>query len=238
MVKRLGHAFAWNRLAGDQLDQSRFGEELRSIYARLLISSEVRPRIIMFASALPGEGKTTSSIAFALMMAKGGRRTVIVDCDTRRPQVHAVFGRSRDAGLTDFLRGRLLDEVTQPIGESIDLVTAGSQERCATDLFSLSRMKLLLTMLEARYDLVILDSPPVMAVPDALMLAPMVSKIVFLVQWAKTPQAAAARGIQLLRNSGGDVAGSVLSMVDFAEMAVTDPSAGYYRKIHRYLKAA
>jgi capsular exopolysaccharide synthesis family protein len=240
VLRRFSREDAADRLSGDRLDQSRFGEELRSIYARLRISAEAGPKVIMFASALPQEGKTTCSAAFALMMARSGRRTVIVDCDTRRPQVHTAFGQPRDFGLTDFLHGRSLDEVTHPIGQDarLDMIPAGAEERYQADLFALGRMQLLLATLEAKYDLVILDSPPVIAVPDALILAPLVGKVVFLVQWGKTPQAAATRAIQLLRDAGADVAGSVMTMVDFAEMAATDPSASYYRKVQRYLKAA
>jgi Mrp family chromosome partitioning ATPase len=102
------------------------------------------------------------------------------------------------------------------------------------DLLSSERMETLLTQLAKNYDLVVIDSPPLMAVSDALVLARLAEKTVFLVQWAKTPQEVAERGLRLLIEAGADVAGTVLSMANLAKMATHDPGANYYKKVHRY----
>jgi Mrp family chromosome partitioning ATPase len=95
-------------------------------------------------------------------------------------------------------------------------------------------MKQLLADLTNSYDLVVVDSCPVLTSADALVLAPLVDKTVFLVQWGRTPQKAAERALELLREAGADVAGTMLSMVNIQKMMTHDLGAGSYRKVRRY----
>jgi polysaccharide biosynthesis transport protein len=216
-----------------------FAEAVRSLHVRLLLSSGARPKVIMFASALPGEGKTTSSVALALLMAGIGRRVIIIDCDNRRPSLHRPFGISRGPGIIEYLRGSALQEVVRTVpGSDVDVITSGASASHPADLFGSQRMKALLAALAERYDLVILDTPPLMAVADALVLAPLTDKTVYFVRWEKTPKTAAERGLALLAGARADVVGTVLSMVDFEKLAKRDPRATYYHKVRAYYEAS
>lgn len=230
MPRRVGlHGFQGGRRAS-----AGFAEAVRSLHVRLLVAS-ARPKVVMFASALPGEGKTTASAALALLMANIGRRAIIVDTDTRRPEVHRAFGVARGPGLTDYLSGEPLENVVQHVPDrDLDVIAAGRAVSHPADLLDSPRMRSLLTSLANQYDMVIVDSPPIMAVSDSLVVAPLVDKIVFMVRWARTPQPAAERALQLLTDAGADVVGTVLSMVNVERMAAEDPSYGYYRAVHRY----
>ena len=225
------------QLFSDKGSLPTFSEAIRNLHARLLLAS-ARPKVVMFASALPGEGKSVSSIALALLIAHSGRRAIIVDCDVRRPHVHRAFGLSRASGLTDYLRGTPFESVVRTVDDlSLDVITAGEPVNHPAPLLASDRMKELLCRLTDEYDLVVIDSSPVLVVSDALVLAPLVDKIVFLVQWARTPQAAAEHAIELLQEAGANIAGTMLSMVNMAKMKAHDLGAGYYRKVQRYYRA-
>lgn len=233
-AKALGRRAVTLQLSEEQDMRSNYAEAVRSLHARLLLSPGPRPKVVMFASALPGEGKSTASMALAALVSRLGRRAILIDCDMRRPNVHHGFGLSREAGLSNYLQGAPRESVIRTVGPGLDVVTAGTADLHSADLLASERMKMLLDSCIADYDLTVIDSPPVLAAPDALVLAPRVDKTVFLVQWAKTSQAAAGSGIQLLTEAGADIAGTVLSIVNVAKLAMLDPGASYYKRVHRY----
>jgi polysaccharide biosynthesis transport protein len=98
-------------------------------------------------------------------------------------------------------------------------------------------MRHLISDMSKDYELVLLDSPPVMAVSDALVLGPLVDKTIFIVRWKTTPQSAAERGLRQFSETGANVVGTVLSMVNMETLASHDPSISYYGKIRRYYQA-
>lgn len=216
--------------------RSVFGEAIRTLHVRLLLSSARPPKVVMVASALPNEGKSSTSIALALLMASIGNRVLIVDCDSRRPQLHNVFGLSRAPGLTDYLTGGLTaaEVIRSDQSHSVDVITAGADTSHPAQLFRSERMSALRKALVEAYDVVILDTPPVMVVSDALVLAGLAEKTVFLVRWARTPQDIAERAIQLLCDAGADMAGTVLSMVDLQQMTRGEASESYRRSVRKY----
>ena len=215
-----------------------FAAALRNLHVRLGVAPSAATKTLLFASALPGEGKTTTAIAFATMLADVGRRVILVDCDSHRPRIHEAFGGSRERGLTTCLEGAAWQPlVKHDAGLGVDFLPAGASVSHPSNLLGSARMKTLLNELAAAYDAVVLDSPPVLAVPDTLVLAPLVGQTLFLVQWGKTPQAAAERGMQLLSDGGGDVTGVVLSLVDLDKMAAADPKSDYHRRLASYYTA-
>jgi succinoglycan biosynthesis transport protein ExoP len=208
-----------------------FSIAMQNIHVRLLASGGPPPRTIMFTSAQPNEGKSSAALGFATLMARTGRRVALLDFDTHNPQLHRAFGLPRSPGLTDYLADRSLEQVVKQTGPSgIHLVPAGTEIPHPAGMLGSERMAPLLVEMSKSYDLVVIDAPPVLTVPDALLLGPLVDRTVFLVQWAKTPHAAAERALWLLREAGTRVSGTVLSMVDVDKMAAHDPVArGYLR---------
>jgi len=196
---------------------SAFGEALRNIRAGVFFSSPDRKvKVLAITSALPDEGKTTISIALARISALAGSKTVLVDCDLRRRSTTHCIGLEVDKGLTEVLfRTATLNEVIQKDpGSGVDIVPLAQAEFTPRDLFGSDAMRSLIEALRTRYDVIILDSAPVMAVSDTRMLASIADSVLMVVRWGKTPTPIVRNAIDQLRAHGANVAGVVLSGVE------------------------
>ena len=219
---------------------SAFSESLRSLRSALQLSNvDNPPKVILFTSALPSEGKTTTSVSFARAAAASGLKVVLVDCDLRHPSVHRVFGIARpEAGLVELLAERLeLGSVLikDPKSE-LDVVPIASGTANPPDVLGSAQMKLFLSRLKDAYDLVVLDSAPIMPVSDSRVLSKLADETVFVVRWNETPRDAAISAIKELRLYDASIAGVVLSVVNTAKQAKYGYGDGgyYYGKYSRY----
>ncbi len=219
---------------------STYSESLRSLRSALALSNvDSPPKLLLFTSALPNEGKTTTSVSFARAAAESGLSVILIDCDLRHPSVHkGLGGANPEFGLVELLAGRAtLEEVIAADGKSqLRYIPVASGSANPPDVLSSMQMRRLLDDLRNRYDLVILDSAPVLPVSDSRVLSKLVDKTVFVVRWAATPKDAAAGGVRELRNYGADIAGVVLTAVDTAKQAKYGYGDGgyYYRRYSRY----
>lgn len=219
--------------------RSAYAEAVRSLHTSLLLSDTERPpKVIMIASSLPREGKTSTALSLAIMQAKVGQNVVIVDCDLRRPSIHKALGLRSRPGLVEVLAGEVtLDEALMIDSVSGATVLAtGAPAADPPDLLASQQMRKLLSDLAERFDLVIIDSAPTLAVSDTRILSRLVDKTVFVVRWAKTRRETAIAGLKQVLDVGGDVAGVLLSMVDVKEHARYGFSdSGYYTgEIRKY----
>jgi len=213
----------------DAAKSADFAEAVWRLCARLrLIGTTAEPlsdkggEVIMLTSSVAGEGKTTLAVALGASLADSGRRVVIVDCDTRRPAVHRLLGSGRPAvGLTELLGGgATLDEALKlDDRRRVAVIAAGRPTDRPQTLLGSQAMLSLLVELSERYDVVILDTPPVLSASDALILAPMADRVLYVVRWARTASSLAGAGIKQLREVGGRVTGAVLSMVNIRDHA-------------------
>jgi len=167
----------------------------------------------------------------ALMLAKSGKKVILIDADLRRPGVHEALDMKQKSGLVDLLSGRATRE--EVIWEDRDtgahIMTAGHATSNAPNILASEQMKTLLVELGQAYDLVILDSPPVAAVSDARILACEVDRTIFVVRWAETRREVVTTALRQLRGSGAELAGVLLSMVDVRKHARYGyGDSGYY----------
>ncbi|HEY4135442.1 MAG TPA: polysaccharide biosynthesis tyrosine autokinase [Alphaproteobacteria bacterium] len=217
---------------------SAFGEAVRTLRTSLLLSNvEHPPRTIVVTSAVPGEGKTSTALAIAALAAKSGQRCIIVDCDFRHPSIHANLGYPNRKGLGDYLAGsaQLSDVVELEPRYGLRFITAGAAVPNPPDALGSPRMKDLIHRLGESYDLVILDTPPLLVISDSLVLVRNVDKTVFVVQWERTKRQSALLGIKQVVEAGADVAGLILTQVDVRKHAQYDYSdSGYYHYHHYY----
>ena len=219
---------------------SAFSESLRSLRSALQLSNvDNPPKVILFTSALPNEGKTTSSVSFARAAAASGLKVALIDCDLRHPSVHKSFGLKRpEAGLVEFLAERLdLGQVMVKDPKSeLDILPIATGTANPPDVLGSTQMKLLLERLRADYDLVVLDSAPVLPVSDSRVLSRIADETVFVVRWNETPRDAAQAAIRELRLYDANIAGAVLAVVDTATQAKYGYGDGgyYYGKYSRY----
>ncbi|MGR4865411.1 GumC family protein [Caulobacter sp. LARHSG274] len=211
---------------------SGFAEAFRNIRSALMLPEADRAaKVIAVSSALPGEGKTTAAAAFGRVLGMSGAQVVIVDCDLRRSSLADRLGaEGRGPGLTQLLTGHAtLDETLRPDAVSgVFILPTASTEFIPQDLFSGSRARDLLEELKSRFDYVILDSPPVLAVAEARAIAVLADRVILVTQWAKTPRAAVIAAVDHLRHDGADLAGVVLNRVDVSGHSLSKRDYAYY----------
>ena len=218
---------------------SAYAEAIRSLYTGLLLSGGEQPlKTILIASALPGEGKTSIALSLVRMLASTGHSVVLVDCDLRRPTAHKNFGVPSYPGLVEVVLGKasLEDVLATDPRSGARLVPAGELVPNPADLLGSPQMERLLARLAEIHDLVILDSPPVLAVSDARVLARMVDRTLFLVRWVDARRERVIAGWRQLVQAGGNVAGVALTLVDVrrhARYGYSD-SGAYYGQVKKY----
>jgi succinoglycan biosynthesis transport protein ExoP len=162
------------------------------------------------------EGKSTTACNLATSWAKSGQRILVVDADMRRPSQHRLFGLENRLGLGNYLKGEAtLDEIIHPTSVSnLSLTPAGS---AATDVVSLlhsKTMKHLVEVAKERFDVVIFDSPPILGVSDASIIASLVDGLIVVVQHRRFPRSMLLRVKKAIQNVGGDILGVVLNNVN------------------------
>ncbi|MEN8183520.1 MAG: CpsD/CapB family tyrosine-protein kinase [Myxococcota bacterium] len=165
-------------------------EQFRTLRARIdSISAEHPIRSIAMTSAVAGEGKTVSAVNFALVNAMSvGRRVLLIDCDLRNPKVHAALGLQPEAGLAEVLldRANLADAITKVEGVSLEVLPVRGQPANPSELLASDRMRALVEEVSQTYDRVVLDTPPVLALPDAKTVSDYCDAILLVVQAGST----------------------------------------------------
>jgi capsular exopolysaccharide synthesis family protein len=246
--KRLGRALAWKHAKTEEapapepvpapiedwsparylIDKpmSAFAEGFRSLRTSLLYSGGVmNAKTIAVASAMPGEGKTTTSICLARVSGLSGQRVIAVDCDLRRRSLSTLVDSNPEKGLLQVLKGEIgwRSVITRDAVSSVDILPAAEGSFTPWDVFGSPAMQKLLDELAEEYDLVLLDCPPVLAVAESRIICGLVQQTVLVVRWASTPARAAFSAIEQIEQCGGLVGGIALNCVD-----ATAPGRGAY----------
>ena len=208
---------------------SHLSEAVRSMRVSLELSS-ASSKVFLITSALPGEGKSTAAMLFAASCASSGKKIVLLDCDFRLRSTSQVLQRAHQLGLSDLLCGtaKLTEVIAQDPATKINFIPAGSTKTNPADLLMSHGMSDLIAVLRSGFDYVIMDSPPLLPVVDALALATGADKILVVVEWCRTPRAAISEALRVLGPEAQRLTGVVLNKVDFGELP------GYGR--HQYRK--
>jgi len=174
-----------------------------------------KAKILLFTSALVGEGKSTTISNLAISMAQVGKKTLLVDCDMRKPQLHSLFEIASDPGLSNFLANSTdFKQIVNPSGiRNLDLIPVGSLPPNPAELLNSLRFDELLKKGMEEYDLVLLDSPPIMAVTDATVLSSKVDGVFLVIKAGMTNKKACIRSKMLMEKVGANIFGIVLNRV-------------------------
>ena len=200
--------------------QSQISEAFRALRTSLLLSQPDRPpQMILVTSALPHEGKTTATVNIGVTLAQLGDSTLLIDADLRKPGISRALHMSDDkhAGLSSYLAGVTpLDLVTvpHPVISNLHAIPTGPIPPNSADLLSSHRLPEMMCELRKRYKFVVIDSPPIMAATDAVILSTLVDGVLLVVRSGETPKEAFTRTRDLLHSVKSRVLGVVLNAVD------------------------
>jgi polysaccharide biosynthesis transport protein len=197
-----------------------FGESFRSLRTALMARYDApETKVVIFTSAQPLEGKTTTAVNVAMALAYGGARVLVIDADMRRPGLHRPLRLTNDRGLSQVLIGqaRVRDVIQRTVDPNLLAITAGRTPPNPSELLTSERMKTLLNNLgHGPFDWIVIDTPPVLAVTDAVVLAPLVSGVVFVVGAEMTRRRLAERALETILSTHPKQVAVVLNKVDFA----------------------
>jgi capsular exopolysaccharide synthesis family protein len=185
-------------------------------------------KILLVTSALPKEGKTTLVANLGVVMAQAGMKALLVDADLRAPRLHKMFSLPNQSGLADLLLADALTDTPYLLETAVPnlyLLPAGSHFATPSDLFSSKRMKKLISHLKTVADIVLLDSPPVLAVADAAVLVSHVDDVLFVIESGRTSMAEVQQALKILQGVRATVLGMVLTRCQ--------DGVGYYRDYYR-----
>jgi len=200
--------------------KSQISEAFRALRTSLLLSqAEHPPQVILVTSALPREGKTTAAVNLAVTLAQLGDRTLLMDSDLRKPGVRRALNLTlgKDVGLSSYLAGvSSLDEATiqHPTITNLSALTTGPVPPSPADLLSSHRMREAIAELRRRFKFIVIDSPPVMAATDAVILSALTDGVLLVVRSGETPKEAFTRTRDLLAAVKCRLLGVVLNAVD------------------------
>jgi len=211
--------------------ESPHAEAYRVLRTNLLFSrKDDKLNTIAIVSAGAGEGKSTTVFNLAAVFAQSGQRTLIVDSDLRRPTLHKMLRVTNNVGLTNYLlKQNALEEVIQTTSiPTLDFLASGKLPSSSLGILSSTQMKDLISELKQRYDFVFFDSPPIMGVSDASILASEVDMTLQVIQYRRYPQPMNIRAKQLIEKVGGNLVGIVLNNINMSQDESYYYYSGYY----------
>jgi capsular exopolysaccharide synthesis family protein len=214
-------------------------EAIRNMRTGVLMANVDRtPQVIMLTSSLPKEGKTTTSLLLAQNAAALGKSVLLLECDLRRRTFRSYFPGRPAGGILSVLSDALSfdeavlhDELT-----GVDVLMGEETKTNAADVFSSQRFAAFIEEMRARYDMIVIDTPPVLAVPDARVIAPLADAVIYCVRWNVTHRALVRTGLQMFGQIKVRVTGLALTQIDQRKLARYGYGGYgyYYRASSRY----
>jgi len=211
--------------------KSLISEAYRTLRTGILFSgSKPSPQFIQVTSAGPQEGKTITAANVATVMAQSGSRVLIMDCDMRKPRIHEIFGMPNAHGLSDLLVNgeegfSFIKKTNVP---NLDIIACGTIPANPSELLGSKRMQRFLTLLGEKYDRIIMDSPPVLAVTDSIVLSRLVEGIILVVGAGASSKNGVTRAVELLKEVNARICGAVLNNLN------VDKERYYYSRYYYY----
>lgn len=199
-------------------------EAYRTLRTNIKFSSfDKEIKSLVITSSGPNEGKSTTACNLAVVMAQAGSKTILIDCDQRKPSIHKVFGLSNKCGLSNILADEveLKDAVYKTQVDNLEILCSGTRPPNPAEILSSEKMKGFLQGLKERYDSIIIDTPPIVAVTDAQLLSTYVDGCVLVIASGQTDRGAVIKAKGLLDKVGAKILGIVLNKVDTS-------NKGYY----------
>ena len=215
--------------------KSPISEAYRTLRTSIMYSSsstDSDSKVIMVSSPGPGEGKTTTVANLAITYANLGKKTLLIDADLRKPVIHKVFDLEKDRGLTKCIVSDLSykDIIQTSQIENLSLISSGINPPNPSELLNSHKMKDLIDSLKTDFDIILIDTPPIIAVTDALVLSKIVDNFILVCRSTVTQKGALDRSIKSLKQVGGNFDGAILNAVSEGD----NYGSGYYYNYYQY----
>ena len=212
--------------------KSPITEAYRALRTNIQFSGLDNPvKVILISSSATKEGKSTTAANLAITMAQAGSRTLIIDCDLRRPIMHSLFGMERKVGLTNVLTGELKFEnaVKSTDVDNLYLISAGDIPPNPAELMASEQIKTVLERAKKEFDLILIDSPPIIAVTDAVILSTRVDGMILVVSSGFVNKREVARAVSMIENVNARILGTLINGLNIKRMY-----GSYYYYYHYY----
>ena len=217
---------------------SRTGEAIRGIRVGISLSNvDKPPKVVLFTSSVPAEGKSTVISSVAWSAAAVGQRVLLIDCDLRHPSTSKLHGLEGSKGIVDVLAGtvELRHALVSFFNGNLSVLAAGSPTKSPPDVLGSQRMRALIDTVRNEFDLVLIDAPPVAPVMDAQVIASMVDKAVFVIEWDKTPREIVMRAVKILDGTTNVISGFVLNKTNMKKLSRYSQYYSYgYERYNKY----
>lgn len=210
-------------------------EDYRTVRTSIMLSyADTPPKTIAFTSSLPREGKTTTVVNMAVAFAQLEKNVLIVDADLRWPRLHRVFNTKNTNGISSYLTGRaeIADVIHKTTVDGISLIPSGPIPPNPSELLNSRKMKTMLQGLEKGFDIILIDTPPVLAVIDPVVVASISDAVVLVVQSGKTKDKPLVSAVEALRKSKARIIGAVFNSVQMQKAG--QYYNGYYKTHYQY----
>lgn len=219
----------------DNYKRSEITEAFRTLRTNLsFIRDKNNGKVLIFTSSIPAEGKSTVASNYAASLAVAGRKTLIIDCDIRRPRAHESFGIKIEKGLECILLNDISVErlIMKDVLPNLDLLPTKSMKDNVTELFLRDKMKNVIENLRDKYDTIILDTPPMTIASDAAILSKDVDGVVVVVGYDQVSKRELEFAKEMLDNAGANIYGFVVNGVE--KKAMSYGNYGYYTNYYAY----
>ena len=218
-------------ILADEGPESRYAEAYRVLRTNILFArKDQKLTAIVVVSAGAGEGKSTTTLNLATVFAQAGMQVLIVDSDLRRPTLHKLLHVTNDLGLTNYLlKQNTLEEVIQTTAvPMLNFMASGKLPSSSMSILNSTQMKQMISELKDRYEFVFFDSPPILGVSDASVLASEVDIVIQVIQYRRYPQPMNLRAKQVIEKVGGSFLGIVLNNINMSQDESYYYYSGYY----------
>ena len=216
---------------------SKSSELFRAIRTRIHFArtKENRIKTLLVSSSSPGEGKSTIAINLAAIFAQGDKRTLLVDCDLRKPTTHKVFGIDKEPGLVDYLTEAVTLEkiIKQTFVKNLDIITSGSSSQNPAEILDSFEMEKFIEVVRSKYDMIIIDSPPLLAVTDSEILTQLVDGCILIASYNETNREMLSKSAKFFSSSKNKFLGVVLNKFRY-NIGYGYYYRNYYRNYYYY----